>query len=279
MKNTQEQTVVVHFSYGSTDLQPVFELQRRLEAAISLAAAGEFDGNEVSAAGTDGFLYMYGPDADQLFAVIQPILESTSFMRGAEVTKRYGAAGGGGQEEVLYIGDGTPLPREKQEGPARRTRASRRRKPTSIEVCEGDIFAVALLDGSQAIGQVVGILEERPMVLAAFYSYRIPATDRLTEVFPLTVEDIIAVEFLNKYILSKGQWPTIGRLPAANTQLRSMIDAVRRADFVGLSWPNGPTVEAFLNAYHGLAPWIIGTDEGFLTRMRFSSDEFGRKHR
>jgi hypothetical protein len=57
---------------------------------INAAHAGEYDGNEVATDGSDGFLYMYGPDADRLFEVIRPILEACSFMRGARMTLRYG---------------------------------------------------------------------------------------------------------------------------------------------------------------------------------------------
>ena len=88
--SAQEQAVIVHFNYGSTDLQPIFALEDKLEAAISKAKAGEYDGNEVATDGSDGFLYMYGPDADRLFEVVAPILKSVPFMRGATVKKRYG---------------------------------------------------------------------------------------------------------------------------------------------------------------------------------------------
>lgn len=46
-----DQAVIVHFDYGSTDLQPIFELEDRLIAAVAKAGAGEFDGNEVVADG------------------------------------------------------------------------------------------------------------------------------------------------------------------------------------------------------------------------------------
>src|SRR5262245_18626083 len=78
-----EHAVIVEFVYGSTDLQPVFDLSEELETAIVGARAGEFDGNEVAADGSDGSLYMYGPDADRLFQLIRPILERCAFTRDA----------------------------------------------------------------------------------------------------------------------------------------------------------------------------------------------------
>ena len=95
---TPDHAVIVHFDYGSTDLQPIFELEARLIAAITKAGAGEFDGNEVAADGSDGYLYMYGSDADALFAAVHPVLEQCAFMRGARVRVRYGLPADGIRE-------------------------------------------------------------------------------------------------------------------------------------------------------------------------------------
>lgn len=100
---TNEHAVVVQFAYGSKDLTKLFALEDELEKAIIAAGAGEFDGNEVAVDGSDGFLYMYGPSADKLFAVIKPILERTEFMRGAKAKLRYGPPQVGVQEKTLVI--------------------------------------------------------------------------------------------------------------------------------------------------------------------------------
>jgi hypothetical protein len=89
-KRPPEQSVIVHFSYGSTNLQHVYALEDLLRNAISEAAAGEYDGHEVAEDGSDGFYYMYGPDAEALYRVISPVLAASSFMRGATVTLRFG---------------------------------------------------------------------------------------------------------------------------------------------------------------------------------------------
>jgi hypothetical protein len=94
----------VHFAYGSTDLSRLFALEERLEAVIADASAGEFDGNEVATDGSDGTLYMYGPDADALFAVVRPALEATDFMRGARVRLRYGPPEDGIREVEVVLG-------------------------------------------------------------------------------------------------------------------------------------------------------------------------------
>lgn len=85
-----EHAVIVRFDYGSTNLDPLFALEEQLEDAISSAEAGEYDGNEVAVSGSDGFLYMYGPDADALYAVMRPVLASSTCIRNVVATLRYG---------------------------------------------------------------------------------------------------------------------------------------------------------------------------------------------
>ena len=98
-----EHAVIVNFSYGSTDLSRLFELEGRLEEAIAAAEAGEYDGNEIAADGSDGTLYMYGPDGDRLFQAVEPILKATPFMNGAKVTVRYGPPADGVPEKEVTI--------------------------------------------------------------------------------------------------------------------------------------------------------------------------------
>jgi hypothetical protein len=61
-----------------------------LERVIDERQAGEFDGEEFG----DGrcVLYMYGPDADRLFEVVEPVLKAMPMARGGFAIKRYGEA-------------------------------------------------------------------------------------------------------------------------------------------------------------------------------------------
>lgn len=54
------------------------------------AGVGEFDGNEIASDLSEGTLYMYGPDAEALFKVVQPILVGASCLRRASATLRFG---------------------------------------------------------------------------------------------------------------------------------------------------------------------------------------------
>lgn len=99
-----EHAVIVHFQYGSVNLSPLHELEDRVEAAIEAHGVGEYDGHEIAIDGSDGLLYMYGPDADVLFETVRPVLETSAFMRGANVLKRYGPPGPASKETAVQIG-------------------------------------------------------------------------------------------------------------------------------------------------------------------------------
>jgi hypothetical protein len=98
-----EHAVIVHFDYGSRDLQRLFELEDQLESAIEAHGVGEFDGNEIAVDGSDGRLYMYGPDADRLFAVIRPVLAATTVITNAVATLRHGPPEEGVREQKVEI--------------------------------------------------------------------------------------------------------------------------------------------------------------------------------
>jgi len=99
-----EHAVIVQFQCGSTDLEPLFDLEVQLESAIATARAGEYDGNEIGGDGGDARVYMYGPDADRLEEVVRPILGAAGFMKGARITKRYGPPEDGVREVVVDLG-------------------------------------------------------------------------------------------------------------------------------------------------------------------------------
>lgn len=104
--NPPEHAVIIHFQYGSTNLQRLFALENKIEEAIARSQVGELDGNEVAVDGSDGFLYLYGPDADKLFEAIAPALRDAPFLQGAEVKMRYGPIRTGAKE-VIHILDTT----------------------------------------------------------------------------------------------------------------------------------------------------------------------------
>jgi hypothetical protein len=85
-----EHAVIVRFTYGLNDLNPLFALEDELIKAIETNGAGEFDGNELASDNSHGVIYMYGANADILFHVIKPVLQTAPFMKGATARLRYG---------------------------------------------------------------------------------------------------------------------------------------------------------------------------------------------
>ena len=61
---------------SSAEREAIFALGDQLSAAIAAAGAGVYDGDEVGQG--RGVLFMYGPDADRLFAVVEPILRCSA---------------------------------------------------------------------------------------------------------------------------------------------------------------------------------------------------------
>ena len=99
-----EHAVIIHFTYGSSDLTPLFALEDKLQSLLEDSAVGEYDGNDIAADTSDGYLYMYGSSANDVYDVIKATLEETDFMAGATVKLRYGPPEDGVEEMIYKIG-------------------------------------------------------------------------------------------------------------------------------------------------------------------------------
>jgi hypothetical protein len=86
----EQHAVIAHFDYAADSLDALYNLEEQLEAAIIAAGVGEFDGNEIAVDLSDGSLYMYGPNAEALFAAVRPVLAGASCLRNTRVTLRFG---------------------------------------------------------------------------------------------------------------------------------------------------------------------------------------------
>ena len=91
-----EHAVIVHLPLSDGDFgkpeerESLFALDQRLEEAVERSGAGEFDGNEFGSG--ECVFYIYGPDADRLFEVVEPLLKGHAVAAGGYAIKRYGAA-------------------------------------------------------------------------------------------------------------------------------------------------------------------------------------------
>lgn len=101
----EQHAVIAHFDYAADNLDALYELEEKLEAAINAAGVGEFDGNEIAVDLSDGSLYMYGPEAEALFGVVRPILASAECLRNTRVTLRFGPPEDDIPERVEVLGD------------------------------------------------------------------------------------------------------------------------------------------------------------------------------
>ena len=99
-----EHAVIVQFDYGIQGMEKLYQLRDRLENIIQKNKLGEYDGHEMAADYSNGFLYMYGPNAETLFNGIKEILEQTDFMKGAKARLRFGPPADGIKEITVVIG-------------------------------------------------------------------------------------------------------------------------------------------------------------------------------
>jgi hypothetical protein len=99
----KEHCVIVQFTYYKDTLDPLHDLERELGKVIQEKGVGQYDGHEIALDMSDGFLHMYGPNAENLFKEVKPILEVTDFTKGALATLRFGGPGSGAKEIEIEI--------------------------------------------------------------------------------------------------------------------------------------------------------------------------------
>lgn len=98
-----EHAVIIKFDYGSTNLDALFELEDQLEAILDGNGAGEYDGHEIAVDGSDGLLFLYGPDADALFEEVKPTILASTSIKNPVATLRYGPPEDGVREVTVAV--------------------------------------------------------------------------------------------------------------------------------------------------------------------------------
>jgi len=97
----EDQAVIIQFNYGLADLGPFYELSDKLDSIVEASGLGEYDGHEIAVDRSDGFFFLYGPDAKKLYEVIKDTIEKTPFMQGANIRLQFGPPEDG-VEEVSF---------------------------------------------------------------------------------------------------------------------------------------------------------------------------------
>jgi hypothetical protein len=105
ISSDSEHCVIVHFDYGKENLDSLHELEKRLESDLADKTVGDYDGHEIATDYSDGFLYLYGDNAERLFKKVKRTLEATDFMTGAKVKLRFGPPEDGVKEIELRLGE------------------------------------------------------------------------------------------------------------------------------------------------------------------------------
>ena len=85
-----EHAVIVHVAALPDDIG-LDVIEDALIEAIDAAGVGEFDGNVIGP--EDAELYMYGPNADALWTVIEPVVRAAQLSNASYAVKRYGEPG------------------------------------------------------------------------------------------------------------------------------------------------------------------------------------------
>ena len=132
----------------------------------------------------------------------------------------------------------------------------------------GDVFAIPLVDGSFALGQVLSYEPDAlNSVGCAFYSIRAP--DRKSLVVPqlLSRENIVSILLTTKDLLTRGRWPVLENRATSIPLAHCPYDRFRSLKWVGVTIEGSAIVEQFLSGYHGLSPWDQFADPKYLDAL------------
>ena len=132
-KGGEEQAVLVHLD-GQGLSAEVYErydlvtIDDQLTAVLEGKGLGDYDGDEIGEGGAT--LFLYGPDAERLFAAIEPTLRAYPLCRNARVVIRRGGPGGSGAGSPALGFGGVRKERKANQGRPVRHRRRRFRWPT-----------------------------------------------------------------------------------------------------------------------------------------------------
>jgi len=106
IENTEreyKQSVLINFYYGYQSLDELHNLESKLRILLYNKGIGVLDGHEINRDNSDGTLYLYAHNAEELFKTIKPILTETPFMKKAEVYLRFGDISDKSAPEIDFI--------------------------------------------------------------------------------------------------------------------------------------------------------------------------------
>jgi hypothetical protein len=135
---------------------------------------------------------------------------------------------------------------------------------------QADYFAIPLLDGGTAIGQIVQTAQCPPDAAFCALTLRRGLADGQTPA-PLTLDEIVSLIFVGTAHLDDGTWPLLGFDTIPATEDLVSFNQTRRAwtmsDTPAAQIAAPALVEAFVNACQGLLPWDYFPDAAIFDRM------------
>lgn len=134
---------------------------------------------------------------------------------------------------------------------------------------QADFFAIPLLDGGNALGQVVEVKDCPPDAAFCALTLRRATIGRTPD--PLRLPDITALVFIGTAHLTDGTWPLLGfdTLPYTDglVSFKQTQRAWKMADNPASLVADPALIEAFVNACHGLLPWDYFPDPQIFDRI------------
>jgi len=91
--NNDEHSVIIHFNSGIDELDQIHKLEDKLVDCLKDSNVGWWDGHEVAMDNSEGWIFLYGRNAESLFKKVQPILENSDLMKGAIANLQFGPSG------------------------------------------------------------------------------------------------------------------------------------------------------------------------------------------
>jgi hypothetical protein len=129
----------------------------------------------------------------------------------------------------------------------------------------GSVFLIPLSDGGQAVGQVTAyepaMLNSVSCILTSLRTWA-PGVS-------IPESSVIASLFTTYDLLTNGRWEILGNAAIPITQADLPYERLRSAGWVGAKMTGSRNVEAFVNAWFGLAPWDDWADPNYLDRLLF----------
>ena len=126
----------------------------------------------------------------------------------------------------------------------------------------GDVFAIPLPDGDQAIGQVVAKIDDLASVGCVLFSVKHHPNSPLPK-----LAQPISVLLVTPELLQRRVWPVIEHRAVNVPPEYFGWEAFRRALWVGAKIRGAGIIRQFMEAYHGFGPWDAMADPDYFSNL------------